>query len=238
MDVAAGARTIDRLPLALGFRAHLDGHAFVENGKRLGPPLRGSETWGTIATRVRNVGRGDRLAPGFGPTRAERARWRRCGRRRWRDRGRINRSGLRLHQLTDRPTPRWRDRPQRRKKQVPQVAGARPFILRWIDRAGGIGESLFARRIRRGIGGSRLDRILGGASASPVRSRGSAPRHPRSPAPPIHPVAASCTASWDNVMTPLSEATLETASAGTKPPSTGYHKLPSGATCSLSQTVT
>jgi hypothetical protein len=67
VDIAANARTVDRLPLALRLRPHLDGHAFVEHGKRLGPPLRGSQTRGPIATRVRDVGRGDRLSKGFGP---------------------------------------------------------------------------------------------------------------------------------------------------------------------------
>ena len=72
MDVAADARAVDRLPLALGFRANLDWRTFAENGKRLGSPLRGGETGSAIATRARNVGRRDRLAPGFSPTRAER----------------------------------------------------------------------------------------------------------------------------------------------------------------------
>src|SRR5829696_8569408 len=49
-DIAAGTGAIDRLPLAHRFRAHFDGHALVEDGKRLGAPLRAGQTRSAIAT--------------------------------------------------------------------------------------------------------------------------------------------------------------------------------------------
>src|SRR5215204_856470 len=96
VDVATGARAVDRLPLAHGLRANLDCLTFAEDGERLGSPLRGREARSAITTRARDVRRRDRLSPGFGAIRTDSVRRRRRIRRRWCDGGRINQRGLDL----------------------------------------------------------------------------------------------------------------------------------------------